>query len=104
MGNKNNKRKKIITKKTIHKDENKDFINTINMNNINITENIIEDYIKINSNSKPKNNNEAKRNLNNFNNSKSLKTFDNNTNEKSIKFYYNDKIKIIKYQDKFDVK
>jgi hypothetical protein len=104
MGNKNNKRKKNIIKEPIHKGKNKVFTNTININNTNLTENIIEDYIKINSISKPKNSNEAKTTLRNINNSKSLKTFENNTNEKSIKFYYNNKTKKIKYYVKFDVK
>ena len=101
MGSKNNKSKKKLIKKTIHENENKDFINTININNINLTENIIEDYIKLNSDNKQKTKNEAINTLCNKNNNKSLKTFENNTNEKSIKFYYNKEVKIIKYRGKF---
>ena len=101
MGSKNNKSKKKLIKKTIHENENKDFINTININNINLTENIIEDYIKLNSDNKQKTKNETINTLYNKNNNKSLKTFENNTNEKSIKFYYNKEVKIIKYRGKF---
>ena len=101
MGSKNNKSKNNIIEEQIHKDEDKDFINTININNININENIIEDYIKLNSDNKQKTKNETINTLYNKNKNKSLKTFENNINEKSIKFYYNKEVKIIKYRGKF---
>jgi len=102
MGNKNNKNK---AKKSIHIDENKDFINNSkNINNMNITESIMGDYIIYNIDSKPKNKNESKKIINNINNSKQFKSFENKINEKSIKFYYDNEIKIIKYQGKLDLK
>ena len=103
MGSKNNKSKNNIIKESIHKDEDKGFINTMNINNININinENIIEYYIKLNSDNKPKTKNETVKSLRNINNNKSLKTFENNIIEKSIKFLYNKEVKIIKYRDKF---
>ena len=69
------------------------------MNNINI----IEDYIKMNSDNKPKTKNETMNTLSSKINRNLLKTFENKTNEKSIKFFYNNKYKIIKYMGKFDL-
>jgi len=41
--------------------------------------------------------------LNSINNRNPLKSFENKTNEKSIKFYYNKKLKVIKFNWKFDL-
>jgi len=103
MGSKNNKIKKTLIKHPIHKNQNKDFIITKNINNINIAENIKEDYIKLNSDNKPKTKNEVTITLNNINNSKPLKTFENSTNKKCIKFNYNKGLKIINYTGKFQL-
>ena len=103
MGNKNNKLKSEKINESFHKGENNDFISSINMNNVNITENIIEDYIRLNYDDKPKTKNETMKNLSSINNRNPLKTFENKTNEKSIKFYYNEKLKEIKYKGKFEL-
>ena len=103
MGNKNNKSKNNIIKEPIHKNESKDFISSINMDNVNITGNIIEDYIKLNSDDKSKAKNESMKALSSINNKKPLKEFENNTNKKSIKFYYNNKLIKIKLEEKFNL-
>jgi len=90
MGNKNNNSKKNKNKEPIDKNEDKDFIHTINIDNINITGNIIEDYIKLNPDDKPKNKNESKETLS-------------SNNKKSIKFYYNNKIIKIKLEEEFNL-
>ena len=59
------------------------------MDNTNIDRNIIEDYIKFNSDNKPKTKNETMKALNSINNRRKLKIDENKTKEKSIKFYYN---------------
>ena len=104
MGNKNNKSKKNLIKKPINKTKNKDFINIININNkknINLNENIIEDFIKLNPDNNPKTKNEKIKTLCHNNNNKPLKTSDNKENVKTIKFYNNKEVKIIKYRGKF---
>ena len=70
MGNKNNKSKNNIIKQPIHKNESNDFISSINMDNVNITGKIIEDYIKLNSDNKSKAKNESMKALSSINNKK----------------------------------
>jgi len=113
MGNKNNINKKNLSqiyfskintiKQIIHKDQNRSSFNAKDMNNINLTENIVGDYVEFSYDNKSENKNESIKSLSTINNNKPLKSFENNTNKKSIKFYYNNEFKVIKYWGKFEV-